>query len=386
MEDNGVICAYPWVHFAYTIKGKIRPCCRFNTGGELSNYKDEFRWLRTRMLYGSKTKECETCYIQGKRSMRENANRDFDLENLDLNEDFLALKSIELSLDNLCNLECKMCDSKFSSNLYKRDKFINNLDRNLGPKPSKVPKSRIDELKNMDINWANLEMIKILGGEPFFSPNFLTILEHIEKNCNISDMTLEVISNCTIIPSDKVLAIMNKFKLVNLTASIDGVGVHNDYQRLGSHYKETIANYCHILNILNNISHPHVHSTYTILTLNFFMADMEYWIEKYPDWSVSFNLVKSMTGSVTSPYHCPDYYYEWLDSKLIITTTKRHVFNKISRRISVLKEMLNHGKEFHEDRWGLFIKSIGVFDSYYDKDIRDFNPELYNLLKDHNEM
>ena len=39
---------------------------------------------------------------------------------------FDKVRYIEMSVDNVCNLECKMCDSKFSSKLQLRDKYLGN--------------------------------------------------------------------------------------------------------------------------------------------------------------------------------------------------------------------------------------------------------------------
>ena len=60
MEDNGVICMLPWLHFTVTMKDSIRPCCRFSQKSNVTidNYYKEYEWLRKNMLDGVKTKEC----------------------------------------------------------------------------------------------------------------------------------------------------------------------------------------------------------------------------------------------------------------------------------------------------------------------------------------
>lgn len=388
MEDNGVICMYPWVHFAYAMQGKIRPCCRFTAINEdqydqnvVDNYQEAFGWLRKRMLYGVKTKACEVCYSQGENSMRTDANIRFNLADTELDEDFLELKTIEISLDNLCNLECKMCSSLYSSKLYKRDKLLNEVDPRLNGTAKKVPKSRINEILALNINWSKLTWVKILGGEPFMSPHFNKLLYKIIDSGDPINITLEIITNATHKLSQETIDLLLQFKEIKLTGSIDGAGIHNDYQRMGSNYKETIAQYAEYIEVLTNIKHPHIHTTFSVLNLNYLVSDMKYWEFNHPKWGVSFALVNSAIASNLSPFHCPDYYYEWLKDKLV--TDRPFIKRKINEVLNLIKLK---GIGFHKERWEGFKSEVKILDDMYNKKLEDYNPELYQLLKDNNEM
>ena len=387
MEDNGVVCMYPWVHFAYTMQGKLRPCCRFSTTDEhlhntsIDDYENAFGWLRKRMLYGVETEACKTCYTQGNNSMRADANIRFDLAGRDLNDDFIQLETIEISLDNLCNLECKMCNSQFSSKLYKRDELLNTIDVRLNGKPKKVPKNRIDEILALSIDWSKLRWIKILGGEPFMSPHFNKLLQKIVDNGRPMNTTLEIITNATHKLTDPTIELLLKFKELKVTASIDGAGKHNDYQRVGSNVKETIKQYAEYLDILPNIRLPHIHSTYTVLNLNYLVSDMHYWKQNHPGWGVSIALVNTEVASNLSPYHCPDYYYKWLNDQL--KTDRRFALIKAEEALDLIAWK---GIGYNEERWNGMLTEIKVLDDFYNIKLEDHNKPFYDLLKKHNAL
>ena len=70
-----------------------------------------------------------------------------------------------------------MCSSQFSSKLLKRDMWLTENHEHLDFHVAKVQKSRYETLKELNIDWSELRSVKLLGGEPFLSPNFLDFLE-----------------------------------------------------------------------------------------------------------------------------------------------------------------------------------------------------------------
>ena len=382
MKDNGVICMLPWVHTTVSMKNTLRPCCRFRVGREdegitadsESDIKDKFRWLRTEMLAGRPVEKCSLCYQQGDKSMKWTANKEFDLENAELTEDFDKLRSVELSLDNLCNLQCKMCDSLFSSKLYDRDKYLIEVHNLKGRNPTKIPKQRIEFLKGLDIDWHALEHIKILGGEPFFSPNFPKLIDFLLEHSEVKNVTLEIVSNCTNRLDQDMIDKLNQFGFIILTCSLDGCNEFNTYQRWGSPgWEETLDTYKWYHTVLNNMVKKHIHSTYTILNLSGLANDMKYWENNHPDWSVSFNFV---TTGEYSPYVVPTWYTDWIlkqwgDTKGI--------------RIDLAKKMFKENQIKYKPwkTWGLAMLKLQAIDDYYDSSLGDYCPELEMLLLKH---
>ena len=110
-----------------------------------------------------------------------------------------------------------MCSSSFSSKLLKRDLWLEKNHKDLeGFNADKIAKSRYETLKNLNIDWSELRFIKLLGGEPFLSPNFLDFLYFLDMRTDISKIQLEIITNCTTKMSEEVREILNEFKFIEL--------------------------------------------------------------------------------------------------------------------------------------------------------------------------
>jgi len=390
MKDNGVVCMLAWNHMAVSMKNQARPCCRFQIGPDEGRdeeivedanqpFDDKYRWLRKNMLEGKKSKECSLCYAEGNESMRWAANNvHFNLEQAELTEDFDKLRSIELSLDNLCNLQCKMCDSLFSSQLYYRDDHLRKKKMG-GRLPTKIPKKRIEYLKELNVDWQHLTKIKVLGGEPFFSPNFPKLIDWLIEKCKVEDVLLEIITNSTNRLDNVMVEKLNRFRKIILTGSIDGTKDYNNYQRWGSPgWKESLDIYEEYLSQLKNIEKGHIHCTYSILTLNGFADDMDYYAKNHPTWSNSFKFVDS---GEYSPHYGPDWYYEWILDKWDSNEHLPDAQVRIDRAKGILKR--NRGTQDEiEYYWYLFLKKTNELDKYYNSNIEDYNPELVEALRD----
>jgi len=388
MKDNGVVCMLAWNHMTVSMKNVTRPCCRFTVGNDEDDivedatepFADKYKWLRKNMLEGKESKECSLCYAEGNESMRWAANNvHFRLEKAELTEEWDALRSVELSLDYLCNRECKMCDSIFSSQLYYGDDYLLNDLGMRGRQPTKLPKKRIEYLKGLDVDWANLTKIKVLGGEPFFSPNFPKFIDFLIEKCNVEDVLLEIITNSTQRLDEVMIEKLNRFRKIILTGSIDGTSDYNTYQRWGSiSWRESLDVYEEYMTQLNNIEKGHIHSTYSTLNLNGFADDMDFWAKNHPDWSVSFKFVES---GEYCPHYGPDWYEQWIldewDSKEHLPAAQV----RIDRAIKILKNnrVIPEEKDY---AWFLFLRKTHELDKYYDSNLEDYNPELVQALRE----
>ena len=400
-KDNGVVCMYPWVHTTVTMENSLRPCCGISLRGrgtvklgENTNdtLEDAFKWMRVKMLAGEKIEECNECYLNEAAypdkmqpmSMRGQANTDYRLDLQNLDENFIGLKGMEISLDNICNLQCKMCDSMFSSNLYRRDEHLQNVEfvyddkvTNLGSrKPTKIPKQRIEFIKSLGVDWSELQHLKILGGEPFYSPNFEKLLDHLIEEAKPENLRLEIVSNCTNKVSQRIIDKLNLFKEIILTCSLDGCNDYNSYQRWGSPgWKETLEIYkWYHLKIHKMVKH-HVHSTYSLLNLNGLAGDILWFAENYPECSVSRLIVKD--GDYC-PHYAPAEYLDWLEEKW----SKVEMSDDAMLKLDSQRHKLFKKEEYNHKRWARFKEKIVALDKYYDSKLEDYNPELAEFIEE----
>lgn len=110
----------------------------------------------------------------------------------------LILARTDLSITEYCNLRCKNCNMlmPYFKNPVHRD--FNKL------------KADID----IYFKWVDkVQLFNILGGEPFIYPNVYEITKYICENYRNRIYQLIFFSNGTIIPSDKMLSLMNKYKI-----------------------------------------------------------------------------------------------------------------------------------------------------------------------------
>jgi len=381
MKDNGVICMHPWIGFTYTMKNTIRPCCRFPTSIDFGSQdrQEAFKDIRIKMLNGEEIPECKKCYEEekvGDYSIRTGINTNphpfaTTLESADLTEDCLPLENIEFSLDNICNYECMMCDSRFSSKSYRRDEILHNHPDIRGMKPSKsANKNRLDLLKSQHQDLSQLNNIKLLGGEPFMSPSFIEFLEYLDSKSDLSKIRLEVVTNCSMPLSDKALYYMNQFGSIMLSASFDGIPLHHEYQRVNSNFEDNINNLFGYEEKLKPLEKIVIQQTFTTLNLNGF-SDSFAWYRSYnSDWHIRW----SYDEYTFSFLDAPDWYEEWILSELkdydSETTLNNNKLKNIFKR-----------RNYNPDNWKKQLKRIEVLDSYYGRKLENHNPSLAKRLK-----
>jgi hypothetical protein len=168
---------------------------------------------------------------------------------------------VEVYFDNLCNMSCIYCIDKFSSRIEQENiRFGNfkhgNLEiKNRFPKTDNFEKLSADFWEWMNKNYQTIRRFHILGGEPFFQPQFETCLEFLETNQN-SDLEFNIISNLKVAPN-KFKKYINRIKHLvetgrigrfDLTCSIDCWGDEHEYIRYGSNLGEWQENFDYVAN------------------------------------------------------------------------------------------------------------------------------------------
>jgi organic radical activating enzyme len=370
-------CVLPWTHLCIRTDNTLKPCCRFlsdnptnefnTTLDDLNTYSTDamnttyFNDIRKKMLLGEKIFGCQKCYTQeknkkdNKRSMREYFNDEISIEHKNLTEKFYNVKYIEMSIDNICNLQCKMCDSKFSSKLQNRDEF-------LGEVVYKKLEPNFSKLDNIDLK--SLEYVKILGGEPFITPNFEKFLDFLFRKSKPENITLIIATNGTKIPNRNVIKKLNKFKSVHINVSIDAIDKINDYQRVGGSYVKTLENSKIYQNLIKN-SFISYHVTISLLTANKLAETILYFESNELYYSTDF---------VIDPSHyslkcAPDIFKNWILHENQVNNTS----------YNLLSNFFN-GCDYHVDSWNKFISMVKTLDKYYKLKLEEYNFPLYNFL------
>ena len=373
-------CALPWIHMCVRPNNSLKPCCRFQVD-DTRNLKvnlesieehgidamNDSYWtqLRKDMLDGTRRYECQKCYKQeetseltDRTSMRLFLNNRFSsiITKDDCEEQFDSLRYIEMSIDNICNLQCKMCASMFSSKLQLRDKF-------LGYTVHKKLEPNFKKFDNTDL--SKLVYVKLLGGEPFMTPNFIKFIDYLLERVDPNNVSIEIATNGTVIPSKEVIEKLNRFKMLYINVSLDSMDLSNDYQRYGSSYITTFDNTKLYETIFKN-TYVSIHSVISILNANTLANTLDVLIGQH-NYHVSVDFVRDPKH--LSLLHAPT---DFVNKILEINSSNNTAYKLISTFVKSAK--------YNKEIWQELLNSISTLDNFYNTNLKDYNMFLYNYI------
>jgi len=275
--NSKTFCVAPWIHTSVTPTGHLTPCCIWKEK-PTHLYKDfddwinteEMRDLRKKLHNGEPVDSCRHCYAQekyGRLSQRQVYNVEFSkfinlrkLNTTDWTVSADDVCTLDLKLGNLCNLKCVMCGGNASSQIM--TEYVQHKEKFGKIKNYWVPDTELDfawplseEFKSFLSKFQqNLKWIKFTGGEPTLIPYVFDFLSAVN---NPQDITVCLYTNATTY-NDKLFETLKKFKTVWLTASLEGIGQHNDLIRYKSEWtavEENILTYQKLDNVRFVINH-----------------------------------------------------------------------------------------------------------------------------------
>jgi|TARA_B110000503_G_scaffold143370_1_gene244412 organic radical activating enzyme len=373
MKD--VWCSLPWTHICVRPDDTLKPCCRYQyasgetkhsasmdsiaTQGVAALNNEYLNQLRSDLLAGVARDECKKCYVEEKNhraSYRNNMNTVINLKPEDCNDRFDSVQYLELSIDNICNLQCRMCDSKFSSRLIGRDQFLGN------PVHKKLEPS-YEKLRSLDL--SKLTRIKLLGGEPFITPNFERFLDFIAEQVDVSQVYLDINTNATVIPNDKIVYKLNQFKFLEFNVSLDSYSSSNNYQRWGGDYQQSFNNVLVYEKIFKK-KYIAYHTTISTLTANDLAHTLNI-LTGLHNYHVSIDFVRSPEHLCM--LYAPPEYVKWVLAANESNTTAYSVTSNF------LKDAV-----YDVAIWQQFIETTAKLDNYYNIKLADYNPALAEFL------
>jgi len=269
--NKNTFCVAPWYSIFLDSKKRMAPCCRYKTMRSSKDAKEyfqsqEIKDLRKDLLQGVKNKNCEACWIDeenGGDSLRLISNRTiahkgkFKISEQIENPKLQNILSFDLTLGNLCNLKCVMCNPELSSQVLAEANANDSLKTLYNENTNYAQKSFDWPKQEEFINWCETYLpqavhIKFTGGEPFIIPWIDRVIEHIpdeQKNKCILHFT----SNLTVI-NEKLFSNVHKFKEVWISVSVEGVEDTFEYLRHGHKWNKLKEN----IEIIRNMKIPNL--------------------------------------------------------------------------------------------------------------------------------
>ena len=285
-KQSETFCMHPFTGLATREDGAILVCCRSHPIGDITQNTLEEIWnndnmirIRQQVTSDIRPPECEPCFVledQGVESLRQRHIAGVIPESritlypnaLDsLREDYtmpFEIPTMEIKLNNLCNLKCRMChpmDSTSWNDWQEVEEFYikeNNYmvqaikDLNLLQKPY------LDKFEDNPNWWDSFAKVipyfrraEFAGGEPLMDPQHYRILEMLSEYGH--QIEIKYATNLTTLGkgSRNIYDYWPKFKSVALNVSVDGHGLSHEYIRGNSDYKELIQNIKEVQKIPN---------------------------------------------------------------------------------------------------------------------------------------
>lgn len=266
--NSNVFCILPWISRYIGTSGQINTCCvanekKYSFGSFFSDEVDDFLnsskiiELRQKILNCRKSEQCRECYrieLNGGKSLRTtylkkyitdiieyyqySSERDFfnDLINGDGSWE-KDLFFLDIRPGNLCNLQCRMCSPRLSSQLQREAKKTSRPDL-LNGDTEKISCNWLDDPDNftkIKKIAKKVKRLKITGGEPLINIKVYSLLDFCIENGLAKKMDLHIATNGTNV--EKIIEYKNNFKSIKIVLSIDGVEEINEFIRYPSSWK-----------------------------------------------------------------------------------------------------------------------------------------------------
>ena len=277
---------HPFTGLATREDGAICACCRSHPVGFIDKANlediwnnDTMRRIRKSVLNNERPPECEPCFKledQGVESLRQRHIVDrmpesrinlypnaLDTLRADYSMPF-EIPTMELKLNNLCNLACRMCHPMDSTSwtdwsevkeFYKKE---GNIMYAIVEEHGLESKPFLDKFQDSPEWWASLEKllphfrrVEFAGGEPLMDPQHYRILDMLAPYGD--QIEIKYATNLSMLGKSNrnVWEYWPKFKSVAVNVSIDGIGSSYEYIRGNASWAELVHNIKQIQSIPN---------------------------------------------------------------------------------------------------------------------------------------
>jgi MoaA/NifB/PqqE/SkfB family radical SAM enzyme len=274
--QNASFCTLAWTGLSISPVGAMSPCCLFEKSIRESDeniyriYKDSveeaynspfMRSIREKMLKGEEVEGCKQCYINeahGGISLRKRANNEHWEQTDDYSLDGPHTpSSLDLKLNNKCNLKCRMCQPRDSHLIHTEFKKIIKEDRSF----NNYQNTRMDDPElQIDLDditdWEdekefvkkytkllpNIKKIAIVGGEPLLIDAVYKVLDLAVALGYARNIFIVITTNLVSIRSEKIKKYYPHFAKILFNISMDATGKELEYIRYPSKEDKILAN------------------------------------------------------------------------------------------------------------------------------------------------
>jgi len=306
MHSSKTFCMHPFTGLATREDGAVKVCCRSQPVGWIQHESLEEIWNNNRMrevrrqvLNNERPAVCIPCFELEEQSVESLRQRHIKNTFPDsrinlypnaldsLQDDYsmpFELPTIEIKINNLCNLKCRMCNPLDSTQWRDWSSVVEFYQEENNYLVDAVAKLGLDKRPHIDLFveredfWTNLEKllpyfrrVEFAGGEPLMDPSHYRILDMLAPYGK--DIELKYATNGTVLGIKGGRTIHDywpKFKSVKVNVSIDGIHDVYDYIRSNGDFK-TVEENIKIIKSMPNV--PYVVGAFTVQAGNIMQID-----------------------------------------------------------------------------------------------------------------
>lgn len=365
-------CPLPFNHTAISTTGHYNVCCynktpatdRFHLNdGDFNDWQKNRYCQEVKQFFKNNIRHagCHKCWDQedlGLTSFRQRMLTEYKI--LGSKEKHQELLNIEISVGNLCNLSCIMCNENSSSAI---------LAENVKLKINQVIQKDFQWSEENFVNLArNLKLkpklVNLRGGEPFYNKKIFDLLDSFDP-ADIKNTVIHITTNGTVW-NDEWARVLSKFKLVRLMFSVDATGDLYNYIRYPGNFETVEKN---IKNILKNKNiKPLIYACVQNLnilhlgTLIQWAADLGIYLEFEHVVRPRFLEFRNL------PKHLKIESVEYL-KKLLDQPLPAHLGAEISRYLQLLETSIDVDDD---NLWNEFVSNISMRDDLRGNSFKDF--------------
>jgi organic radical activating enzyme len=382
--NNKKFCPLPWINISIDVNGSLRPCCRYlqpnaqtnhklpyihSASGNLDKHYNSEAWkkLRQAFINGEQPNECNMCWNDeqgGVKSYRETfvETKNIDISKVDFTSDTVdAPLTLDLKLNNVCNLKCRICGSQASSTYAKEYQILWNKEL---PELEYWTHDKITNTPNEQVisKWAkNIQHIEMTGGEPMTSPENVKVLQLLDKESDLSQKTMLINTNVTHW-NKHLINYLTKFKKATICLSIDDVGERQEYHRYPSEWDVILKNVDRFIELRNDYPNIEVILFCTVSNFNV------YYLPEYAAWAASKNLFVHYNILHTSEKYC---------IRNLPTIVKAQLVERLIDFPIIANFVMLPQQEGH---WKKFLDELEILDNYRGQNFIDTFPKWSEIL------
>ena len=348
-------------------------CCvgpnKYRNVSPLGFWKGQVRKDALTQMHSNKpVNGCDICYKTEEKKLPSTRNYAKSYDRLPTSE---LPTMLDVDFSNFCNLKCVMCSATRSSEWAKEK----------GLPVSKISYDMIDDLISIS---DHVQQLTVQGGEPSIMPEYEYFFKKLNDKGIAQQIDVQIITNATNI-NKRFYDLLEKFKNVRLSVSVDAYGTANDYIRWPSKFSQITKNMQAISDLPSNIQVDVLNSLNMLSMFNY---------DKFLEWCGKMEKLFESKGKILrivpmkvqnpkaySPFSAPLQLKEKFCNdvgKFMAENTLTHNSNWKLEMMLMLRSI----KESPVDNQAIsqLIEKVQELDMKRQRRIYDFIPDFYDYL------